>query len=121
MPGETHDWRRQGSDTSDFLYMATVSAIRAKPVSRTFYTRLVDRGNPKKIVLIAARHKLLTLQHGDEGPDPLADTAPNYARDLTVDTVAIRVVGGLCSVPGPAWGTAKRGLCRPPADAEPCT
>ena len=43
------------------LYMATVSAIRANPVIRTFYTRLVARGKPKKVALVAAMHKLLTL------------------------------------------------------------
>ena len=43
------------------LYMATLSATRANPVIRTFYTRLVARGKPKKVALVAAMHKLLTL------------------------------------------------------------
>ena len=43
------------------LYMATVSAIRAHPVIRTFYTRLIARGKPKKVALVAAMHKLLTF------------------------------------------------------------
>ncbi|MCE2467375.1 MAG: IS110 family transposase [Caldilineaceae bacterium] len=43
------------------LYMATLSAIRAHPVIRTFYTRLVARGKPQKVALVAAMHKLLTL------------------------------------------------------------
>ena len=42
------------------LYMATLSAI-PNPVIRTFYTRLVARGKPKKVALVAAMHKLLTL------------------------------------------------------------
>ncbi len=42
------------------LYMATLSAIRANPVLRAFYTRLVARGKPKKVALVAAMHKLLT-------------------------------------------------------------
>lgn len=43
------------------LYMATVSAIRCNPVIRTFYQRLVQAGKPKKVALIAAMHKLLTI------------------------------------------------------------
>ena len=43
------------------LYMATLSATRANPVIRTFYTRLVARGKPKKVALVAAMHKLLTF------------------------------------------------------------
>jgi transposase len=43
------------------LYMATLSATRANPVIRIFYTRLVARGKPKKVALVAAMHKLLTL------------------------------------------------------------
>ena len=34
---------------------------RANPVIRAFYTRLVARGKPKKVALVAAMHKLLTL------------------------------------------------------------
>ncbi len=36
------------------LYMATLSATRANPVLRTFYTRLVARGKPKKVALVSA-------------------------------------------------------------------
>ncbi len=43
------------------LYMATLSATRAHPVIRAFYTRLVARGKPRKVALVAAMHKLLTL------------------------------------------------------------
>ena len=43
------------------LSMATLSTTRANPVIRTFYTRLVARGKPKKVALVAAMHKLLTL------------------------------------------------------------
>lgn len=41
--------------------LATVAAIRANPVIRIFYTRLVARGKPKKVALVAAMHKLLTF------------------------------------------------------------
>lgn len=43
------------------LYMATLTATRYNPVIATFYQRLVAAGKPKKVALIAAMHKLLTL------------------------------------------------------------
>ena len=43
------------------LYMATLSATRVNPVIRTFYQRLLQAGKPKKVALVAAMHKLLTL------------------------------------------------------------
>lgn len=43
------------------LYMATVSGVRWNPVLREFYQRLVNAGKPKKVALIAAMHKLLTI------------------------------------------------------------
>ena len=43
------------------LYMATLAATRANPVIRAFYTRLVARGKPKKVALVTAMHRLLTL------------------------------------------------------------
>jgi transposase len=43
------------------LYLAAMSGVRSNPVLRTFYTRLVERGKPKKAALIACAHKLLTI------------------------------------------------------------
>ena len=43
------------------LYMPTVAALRANPVIRTFYDRLVAQGKPKKVALVACMHKLLTI------------------------------------------------------------
>ena len=43
------------------LYMATLTATRYNPVIAAFYSRLVAAGKPKKVALIAAMHKLLTL------------------------------------------------------------
>lgn len=43
------------------LYMATLTATRYNPVIAAFYRRLVTAGKPKKVALIAAMHKLLTL------------------------------------------------------------
>lgn len=43
------------------LYMAAVSAVRFNPVFKAFYARLVARGKPKKVALVAAARKLLVL------------------------------------------------------------
>lgn len=43
------------------LYMATLVATRRNPQIQAFYQRLVQRGKPKKLALIAAMRKLLTI------------------------------------------------------------
>ena len=43
------------------LDLATLSAIRCNPVIKNFYQQLVLRGKNKKLSLIAAMHKLLTI------------------------------------------------------------
>ena len=43
------------------LYMATLVAVRFNPVLRAFYERLVKTGKPKKVALVAAMRKLLTI------------------------------------------------------------
>jgi len=43
------------------LYMASLSAIRYNPAIKAFYQRLVAAGKKKKIALVAAAHKLLTI------------------------------------------------------------
>ena len=43
------------------LYMATLTATRYNPVIRRFYRRLCAVGKPKKVALIAAMRKLLTI------------------------------------------------------------
>jgi transposase len=45
------------------LYMATLSAIRCNDRVAPFYQRLVAAGKPKKVALVAAMHKLLTMLH----------------------------------------------------------
>ena len=60
------------------LYMATLSAVRFNPVIKTFYDRLVERGRPKRVALIASMRKLLTIVnammrdsvHWSFSPDP---------------------------------------------------
>ena len=43
------------------LYMATLTATRYNPVIKAFYQRLLAAGKPRKLALIAAMHKLLTI------------------------------------------------------------
>lgn len=72
------------------LYMATVAAIRVNPVIQTL---LHAPSSPEQTQegRLGCRHAQVVdpLQRGDERPDPLADTALDYARDLTFDTVAV--------------------------------
>lgn len=48
------------ADVRAVLYMAVLAAIRFNPVIAAYYTRLVERGKPKKVALVACMRKLLT-------------------------------------------------------------
>ena len=43
------------------LHMPMLSAIQHNPVLRVLYQRLVDRGKPKKVALVACMRKMLTM------------------------------------------------------------
>lgn len=43
------------------LYMAALTASRCNPPVKKLYDRLVKAGKPKKVALVAAAHKLLTI------------------------------------------------------------
>jgi transposase len=43
------------------LYMAATSAVRSNPVIRTFYQRLIQRGKPHKVAMVACMRKMLTI------------------------------------------------------------
>ena len=43
------------------IFMAALSAIRCNPVLREFYKRLLARGKPKMVALIAVARKTLTI------------------------------------------------------------
>ncbi len=43
------------------LYMAAMSASKYNPVIRDFYKRLIGKGKPKNVALVACMHKLLTI------------------------------------------------------------
>jgi transposase len=49
------------SSVRHILYMATLTATRYNPALATFYQRLRATGHPKKVALIAALRKLLTI------------------------------------------------------------
>lgn len=62
--GTTRGHRRVEGGRFDLratLYMATVAATRCNPAIRAFYQRLVAAGKVKKVALIAAMRKLLTI------------------------------------------------------------
>ena len=48
-------------DVRNVLYMATLSATRFNPVIKRFYQRLIERGKPFKVALVAAMHKLVCI------------------------------------------------------------
>jgi transposase len=58
--GPRHCWGGR-SDVRTALYMATLAARRWNPVIKAFYERLLARGKPKKVALVACMHKLLTI------------------------------------------------------------
>jgi len=43
------------------LYMAALSARRYNPVIKNYYEKMVERGKPRKVALIACIHKMLTI------------------------------------------------------------
>ena len=43
------------------VYMATLTAVRYDPVLRAFYQRLLAKGKPPKVALVACMHKLVTI------------------------------------------------------------
>ena len=43
------------------LYLAAVAAVKTDSPLRDFYQRLLAKGKPKKVALIAVARKLLTL------------------------------------------------------------
>lgn len=43
------------------LYSATISALRYNPIIKRHYERLIQKGKPGKVAVIAAARKLLTI------------------------------------------------------------
>jgi transposase len=49
------------ADVRRVLYMSALTAVRFNPAIKAFYQRLVAAGKRRKVALVAAMHKLLTL------------------------------------------------------------
>jgi len=49
------------ADVRTVLYMATLSAIRHNAVIRQFHQRLIAKGKPNKVAIVACMRKLLTI------------------------------------------------------------
>jgi transposase len=58
--GHRGTWGGRGGVRST-LYMAALVATRRNPLIRTFYQRLLARGKPKKVALVACMRKLLVM------------------------------------------------------------
>lgn len=54
----------RGRRLRTILFWASMAGIRCNPVLRSFYTRLVARGKPKKVALVACMRKLLHILFG---------------------------------------------------------
>ena len=49
------------ADVRSTLYMAALSAIRFNTAIKQFYDRLLAKGKPKKVAIVACMHKMLTI------------------------------------------------------------
>ena len=58
--GQRHIWGGRAPVRAT-LYMAALVAVRRNPVLAAFYRRLLALGKPKKVALVAAMRKLLTI------------------------------------------------------------
>lgn len=61
--GKRRGKRRIGGgriDLRNVMYMAALVAARQNPVMRALYERLIGRGKPAKVALVAVLHKMLT-------------------------------------------------------------
>jgi transposase len=48
-------------DVRGVLYMAALSAVRFNPVLKAFYQRLLEKGKPKKVALVACMRKMIVI------------------------------------------------------------
>lgn len=75
------------------LYMAALTACQHNPVIKKFYERLVRKGKPKKLALIACMRKLLLILHDMVRTEQMWNP-PNKADDQAVANLA---TGSTCS------------------------
>ncbi len=60
MGGRAHIWGGRKS-VRNALYMSTLVAVRYNPALKEFYQRLIGNGKVKKVALVAAMRKMLTI------------------------------------------------------------
>ncbi len=77
------------------LYMAALAATKCNPVIAKFYQRLLQRGKPKKLALIACMRKLLLIIHDMVRNGEMWNPLTKKARDQTVASLA---TGTTCSM-----------------------
>jgi len=77
------------------LYMAALVATKHNPVIAKFYQRLLQRGKPKKLALIACMRKLLLIIHDMVRNGQMWDPLSRKARDQAVASLA---TGTTCSM-----------------------
>lgn len=76
------------------LYMAALVGTKCNPVIAKFYQKLLQRGKPKKLALIACMRKLLLLIHDMVRNGQMWDPLKKKARDQVVTNLA---TGATCS------------------------
>lgn len=76
------------------LYMAALVATRCNPVISKFYQKLLQRGKPKKLALIACMRKLLLMIHDMVRNGEMWDPLKKKANDQVVANLA---TGSTCS------------------------
>jgi transposase len=62
MRGKRSTWGGR-SEVRTALYMATLTAVQYNDVMRQFHERLIEKGKPKKVALVACMHKLLRIMN----------------------------------------------------------
>ena len=62
--GKSHICKIGNSRLRKCLYLPTLSAIRCNPVIRAFYERLLSRGKPKMVAVVASMRKLIVMAIG---------------------------------------------------------
>jgi len=59
--GKTRISRKGNSHLRQSVYMPAISAIKSNPKLKTYYDRMLEKGKPKKVGVIAVARKLLLL------------------------------------------------------------
>jgi transposase len=81
------------------LYMAAISACRAQGPVRSFYLRLLDKGKPRKVAIVAGLHKMLRMANAvirkQQMWDPDWRNVSRAAQTSDRSSAGVKEVGGL--------------------------